>query len=127
MLEVKVYKTNAGVEPLSEWLSQIKDVKTKSILMRNLTKLQTGLLGNTEAVGDGVSELKVHYGGGYRIYYGHDGNELIVVLCGGAKGSQKKDISKAKEYWREYLQTQNEGKVQHEKHKRPIGQRTQKE
>ncbi|MBL8639509.1 MAG: type II toxin-antitoxin system RelE/ParE family toxin [Alphaproteobacteria bacterium] len=103
MIEVKVYKSQTGYEPLHDWLQEIKDVKTKNIILKSLTKLQTGLIGNTAPVGGGVMELKIHYGCGYRIYYGYHNNNLIILLCAGDKSTQKKDILKAKDYWNDYL------------------------
>jgi len=58
-------------------------------------------------LGDGVWELKIDFGPGYRVYYGEDGPIIVVLLCGGDKGSQDRDIAKAKDYWRDYSQEEN--------------------
>ena len=126
MIEVKAYTKATGAEPIGEWLKSIKDTKTKSIIMKSLTKLQTGLIGNTAPVGEGVMEIKIHYSEGYRIYYAYHNNELIILLCGGSKSSQKRDIARAKEYWKEHMSRYAEREIKDEKHKRNSSRRTQK-
>ena len=64
--------------------------------------MRLGNLGNIRSLGDGVSELKVDFGPGYRVYFGEDGPRVVVLLIGGDKGSQQRDIAKAKDYWRDY-------------------------
>ncbi len=63
--------------------------------------MQKGNLGDWKPVGEGVSELKIDFGPGYRVYFGQDGDE-VILLTGGAKGTQSADVAKAKEYWRDY-------------------------
>jgi putative addiction module killer protein len=65
-------------------------------------KIELGLFGDVEPVGDGLSELRIHYGPGYRVYYGKEGNKVYLLLCGGDKSTQSKDIKKAKEYWKDH-------------------------
>lgn len=67
-----------------------------------IARLRLGNLGDSKSVGQGVYELKVHFGPGYRIYYGLDGEKLVLLLCGGDKKTQKKDIEKAKAFWENY-------------------------
>ena len=78
-----------------EWFTSLKDTKTKLVITKNISKLRMGI-GDTKVVGGGVSELRIHYGAGYRVYYMVKNNEIIILLCGGDKGSQDKDIEKAK-------------------------------
>jgi len=66
-----------------------------------LRGVQNGNFGSCESVGDGVFELKIHFGTGYRIYFGQDG-DLVILLCGGTKDTQTRDIKTAKEYWEDY-------------------------
>jgi putative addiction module killer protein len=67
-----------------------------------LTRLRTGQHSNVRSVGSGVAEYKIDFGPGYRIYFGIDGDKLIILLCGGDKKTQRKDIEKAKKYWQDY-------------------------
>lgn len=67
-----------------------------------IARLRLGNLGDSKSVGQGVYELRVHFGPGYRIYYGLDGEKLVLLLCGGDKKTQKKDIEKAKAFWENY-------------------------
>ena len=74
----------------------------KRILAR-VARLEQGNYGDCEAVGEGVMELRLFFGPGYRVYFGEDTNSIVILLCGGDKGSQKQDIKQAKAYWKEYL------------------------
>jgi len=71
--------------------------------MARIARVEVGNSGNCGSVGDGVFELKFHFGPGYRVYFGEMDDTIIILLNGGAKKSQKKDIKKAKEYWKEYI------------------------
>lgn len=71
---------------------------------KRLDRLVLGNRGDTEPVGDGVFELRIHYGPGYRIYYAEQGNELVILLYGGSKRAQQRDIDRAIEYWKDYLE-----------------------
>ncbi len=78
------------------WESKLKDRRARTMIASRLMRLQEGLIGDAAPVGGGVSELRIHYGPGYRVYFQQRGNELIVLLCGGDKGSQLRDIVLAK-------------------------------
>lgn len=84
-----------------KWESRLKDKRAKTIIASRLMRLAEGLLGDVEPVGGGVSELRIHYGPGYRVYFQRKGNLLIVLLCGGNKNSQARDIATAKELAKE--------------------------
>jgi putative addiction module killer protein len=73
-----------------------------SRVMARLERVELGNLGDHRGVGDGVFELKIDFGPGYRVYFGLDGSELVVLLIGGAKKTQRRDIEIAKQYWRNY-------------------------
>lgn len=79
-----------------KWEAGLRDKRARTIIAARLIRLAEGLPGDVEPVGDGVSELRVHYGSGYRIYFQKRGDVLIVLWCGGDKGSQKRDIVTAK-------------------------------
>ena len=100
---VIVFAEKDGNEPFTQWLYDLKDsVGRKRILIR-ITRLEQGNYGDCEPVGEGVSELRMFFGPGYRVYFGEDAENIVVLLCGGDKGSQQQDIKEAKAYWQEYL------------------------
>lgn len=66
--------------------------------------MELGHLGDTKFIGEGLFELRIFFGPGYRLYFGTQGPKIVILLCGGDKSSQKKDIAKAKEYWATYQQ-----------------------
>ncbi|MBB3285336.1 MULTISPECIES: type II toxin-antitoxin system RelE/ParE family toxin [unclassified Rhizobium] len=86
----------------AKWESRLRDKRAKTIIAARLMRLAEGLPGDVEPVGEGVSELRIHYGSGYRIYFQQRGNLLIVLLCGGNKGSQARDIAAAKKLAKEW-------------------------
>jgi len=88
--------------PFEDWLNGLKDVTGRALIRKRLNRVRLGNLGNIRSLGDGVAELKVDFGPGYRVYFGEDGPRIVVLLIGGAKGSQQRDITKAKDYWRDY-------------------------
>jgi putative addiction module killer protein len=95
------YQTEEGVEPGLEWLRKLRDSKGRNVIRTRLNRVQAGNFGNCDAVGDGVHELKIDFGPGYRIYFGEDG-DLVVLLLGGDKSTQDRDIQEAKGYWSDY-------------------------
>ncbi|OGQ16935.1 MAG: addiction module killer protein [Deltaproteobacteria bacterium RIFCSPHIGHO2_02_FULL_40_11] len=100
--ELLEYEIENGRCPFSEWLDGLKDIAARAIIRKRLNRIRMGNFGNTRSVGEGVFELKIDFGPGYRVYYGLDGDTLVVLLCGGDKGSQERDIRKATEYWQDY-------------------------
>jgi putative addiction module killer protein len=80
-----------------EWLASLKDRVGKAKIISRLQRLELGNAGDRSSVGDGISELRVHSGPGYRVYYKQTGKTIIVILCGGDKSTQGKDIKRAKE------------------------------
>ena len=100
--EIRVYQTPNGREPFNEWLISIRDTETQARIRARLERLEDGNLGDCQSVGEGVFELRIHSGAGYRIYFGQRGNTIILLLCGGDKSSQRRDIEQAKTYWLKY-------------------------
>lgn len=88
-------------ETFKKWKNKIKDKRLKAIIAARLFRLSNGLAGDVKPIGEGLSELRIHYGKGYRIYYKVKGNLIIILLCGGDKGSQNADIKLAKKISKE--------------------------
>lgn len=87
------------IKPLPEftvWLEGLTDVTVRSVVVARLKRLERGLMGDVEPVGGGVSELRIHLGAGWRVYFTQRGTQLIVLLVGGSKRTQKRDIKRAK-------------------------------
>ncbi|MEA3389370.1 MAG: type II toxin-antitoxin system RelE/ParE family toxin [Pseudomonadota bacterium] len=80
----------------AKWFDGLKDSKAKSKIAARIARVQIGLMGDVKAVGGGVSELRIDFGPGYRVYFTKRGQQLIILLVGGDKGSQQRDIEKAK-------------------------------
>ena len=101
--DVLVFATSDGKEPFQDWLNGFKDSVSRLRILSRIRRLEQGNYGDCEPVGEGVSELRMFFGPGYRVYFGETAHSIVVLLCGGDKGSQKKDIKQAKAYWQEYL------------------------
>lgn len=101
--QVIVYARDNEKEPFTEWLYGLRDITGRKRILARVSRLQQGNYGDCEPVGEGVSELRLFFGPGYRVYFGEHDNEIVVLLCGGDKDSQSKDIQQAKAYWQEYL------------------------
>lgn len=98
---VRNYQTPSGSRPFREWLTSLKDRKARAIVRVRINRLRQGNFGDCRHLGEGVYELRIHYGPGYRAYFGDLDGETVILLCGGGKRTQKRDIKRAKEYWRE--------------------------
>ena len=79
----------------SEWLRRLRDEKARCRILIRIRRMSLGNFGDVKPVGDGVSELRIDYGPGYRIYYVHRGAQIVVLLCGGDKRTQQQDIKRA--------------------------------
>lgn len=90
-----------GKVPFSDWLNSLQDPVTRLRIRRRLDRLEIGNLGDCKSIGEGVSELRLAFGPGYRIYFAEQDDVIIILLCAGDKSSQKKDIKTAKQYWQE--------------------------
>jgi putative addiction module killer protein len=101
-LEVREYQTAEGKTPLAAWLEGLRDGVTRGRIVARLDRLKAGLFGDWKSVGSGVCELRIDHGPGYRVYYGQEGKTLILLLCGGDKSTQVKDIETAHAYWKDY-------------------------
>ena len=102
MFEIRRYRTAAGEEPFTEWLSDLPDRQARARILARLERLEVGNFGDAKFLRDGVHEIRIDWGPGYRVYYGRDGRTVIVLLCGGDKRKQSADIKRAVELWQEY-------------------------
>ena len=100
--ELHIYVMEDGRAPFSEWLASLHDLKARSKIRVRLDRVSLGNLGNCHGVGDGVQELRIDYGPGYRVYFGQVGSAIVLLLCGGDKSTQVENIEQAKCYWSEY-------------------------
>jgi putative addiction module killer protein len=100
--EIEVYEASSGKRPFEIWLKNLKEIHTRAKILTRIDRLKVGNFGDCKTLQEGVCELRIHYGPGIRVYYGRIGNKVILLLCGGDKGSQEKDIIKAKEYLKDY-------------------------
>ncbi|PRC93803.1 type II toxin-antitoxin system RelE/ParE family toxin [Solimicrobium silvestre] len=88
-----------SIKPLPEftnWLNDLSDTTVRGVVVARIKRLERGLMGDVESVGDGVSELRIHIGAGWRVYFTQRGTQIIVLLVGGSKRTQKRDIKRAK-------------------------------
>ena len=98
------YLTADGEDPFARWLETLKGTPAHKRVLIAIDKAEDGNLGDHASVGEGVWEMRLHFGPGPRIYYGYDGKdrEEIILLTGGIKKTQTRDIGTAKKYWRDY-------------------------
>lgn len=106
MIEILRYQRDDGREPFTEWLDAVRDKVAQARIRVRLRQVQAGNFGDCESVGEGVIELRVHVGAGYRVYCGRHGMAVVLLLCGGDKGSQVAAIKRAKELWSEWKRRQ---------------------
>jgi len=99
---LRYFRLSGGEEPYWEWLDALGDRNTRARILARIDRLEEGNFGDHRFVGEGVVELRMDFGPGYRIYCGQDGPVIILLLCGGDKSTQDADINKAKGYWRIY-------------------------
>jgi len=103
---VRIYQLPDGRTPFLSWLNSLKDRQARQRIQARIGRLRLGNFGQTRSVGEGVQELKVDYGPGYRIYFGQEGRTVVILLTGGDKSTQDEDIKEAKIYWTKYQKEQ---------------------
>ncbi len=104
--ELQNYETEDGRIPFEEWLSSLRDKKAINRIQVRLDRIEEGNLGDFRSVGGGVFEFRIDYGPGYRLYFGQVGSIVVLLLCGGDKSTQDRDIRQAQKYWRDYEKRQ---------------------
>jgi len=101
-LTINEYTDAQGKSPYARWLNGLRDARARAKIILQVDKMELGLFGDSEPIGEGLSELRIHYGPGYRVYYGKESNQVYLLLCGGDKSTQPKDIRNAKAYWQDH-------------------------
>jgi putative addiction module killer protein len=101
-MEIRHYLTASGLDVFQSWLDGLKDVKARVAILRRIDRIAKGNFGDHKFLRDGVSEVRVDLGAGYRVYYGKHGETLVLLLCGGSKRTQAADIARAVEFWVDY-------------------------
>jgi putative addiction module killer protein len=99
---IEVYVARDGGEPFTDWLNGLRDGQARAIIRVRLDRISLGNFGDSRPVGEGVMEARIDFGPGYRVYFARNGEALVVLLCGGDKSTQDRDIRRAKEYWSDY-------------------------
>ena len=108
---MRYFRASSGREPFWEWLDAFKDQNTRARILARLDRLEEGNFGICRRLERGLVELKLDFGPGHRIYIGEDGARIVILLTGGGKKNQQRDIRTATEYWIAYLT----GRTKHEK------------
>ena len=96
------YLDNRLRSPFGDWLRGLRDVRSRALIRKRLNRLRLDNFGDHRFVGEGVFELRIHVGPGYRVYFAEDAGRIVLLLCAGDKRSQTKDIERAKQYLKDY-------------------------
>ncbi len=108
MIELVLYVTEEGKAPFEDWFNKLDT--TAALKVRTaIVRIEIGNLGDVKPVGQGVSERRITFGPGYRVYFGQDGDKLVILLCGGTKKRQSRDIEQAKAFWDDYKSRRQKG------------------
>lgn len=107
---IDLYVAPDGKNPFRDWLSSIKDRRTQAKIDARIGRMRVGNFGDCKSVGEGVSELRIDYGPGYRVYFGRLGAEVVLLLGGGFKDKQEENIRKARKCWEEFKSRPKEEK-----------------
>jgi putative addiction module killer protein len=100
---ITIYETKDGECPFKKWLKSLNDKTTIARIDTRIARVEQGNFGDFKSVGNGIMELRLDFGSGYRIYYGLDGEKVVILLIGGDKSTQRKDIRLAQVFWNDYL------------------------
>lgn len=101
--DIFIYETVDGKKPFREWISLLKDKKAITRIWSRIDRLLLGNFGDCKNVGEGIFELRFHFGPGYRVYFALANGAIIILLFGGDKSTQQSDIRRAYQYWKDYL------------------------
>ena len=101
---IKIFKSRNNIEPFTKWFNSIKNLRVRAIIKTRLDRLAGGNYGDYKLIDNNLYELRIHLSPGFRIYYGELQDKIVILLIGGTKNSQAKDIKKAKHYWQVYME-----------------------
>jgi len=104
MSEIRYYVASDGQEPFADWFADLEAV-ARAKATRAIARLEQGNFSNVKSIGEGVLEYKIDFGPGYRVYFGRDGEAVVILLTGGTKKRQQRDIATAHTYWQDYKQS----------------------
>jgi len=102
VIEIREYLTTDGKSLFAVWLRELGDRQVQARIMARLNRVRLGNFGDCKAAGEGVLELRMPFGPGYRVYFAREGEAVVLLLCGGDKDSQQRDIERAKSCWQDY-------------------------
>ena len=102
-MDIRHYVSSSDHDIYQEWLDELNDARGRVAIQRRVDRVIAGNFGDHKFCRDGVSELRINVGPGYRVYYARTDNIVVLLLCGGDKGSQKSDVNRAVEYLGDYL------------------------
>ncbi len=100
--EIKKLELQNGLVPFDEWFDSLRDLRMQAAVDARLTRIRAGNFGDCKSVGGGVFELRINFGPGLRIYYGLHDRQIVVLLVGGDKRSQSRDIRRAQHLWQQF-------------------------
>jgi putative addiction module killer protein len=104
MVEIRHYVTRGGIDVIAEWLAQLADDHARAKIADRIDRLAHGNFGDRKSLSGGLSELRIDWGPGYRVYYAMIGRTCVVLLCGGDKRKQASDIQRARQYLRDCIE-----------------------
>jgi putative addiction module killer protein len=104
MPEIRYYVALSGLQPFAAWFADLESV-ARAKVTRAIVRLEQGNFSNVKSVGGGVLEYRIDFGAGYRVYFGREGEALVILLIGGTKKRQQRDIDAAHSYWQDYKQS----------------------
>lgn len=108
MRQIIIYTLENGKEPFVIWLKSIKDNLIQARIKSAILRLSSNNFGDCKKINNDISEMRLHFGPGYRVYFAESSNVVILLLCGGDKSTQSKDIEKAKKYLKNYKERNND-------------------
>ena len=107
MVEIAHYLTPAGGDPFQSWLDEVDDTKVRVAVLRRIDRLAAGNFGDHKFLRDGVWEMRLDIGPGYRVYFGRHGIAFVLLLCGGSKRTQRSDLDRAVRFFADFQRRQN--------------------